>query len=304
MTHHQHLSSLQQTAAALLEPLHTLDDAALDEVTRGTVAIALAYLHTSRGNLSQAARLLAQASRDFQLAGDTRQTCLSTANLGELWMLLGLYHDAQRSLQEALELANTQGLVSMRASILSDLGLCLALAGKPHEGVAHAAASIRLLDGVQSEESRLARAWYARVLHETGDAAAAEREVSAVTAQAEFSPRIELTALAVHAQALLAQDRLDAAHERATRAVQVLEGLSALDDAESLARLVLAEVEHARGDAAAARTVIGRARERLLYRAELIEDAAQRESFLKNVPENARTLELASAWLQADALAN
>ena len=46
-----------------------------------------------------------------------------------------------------------------------------------------------------------------------------------------------------------------------------------------------------------ARRTIADARARLLAIAEKIADATYRRSFLERVPENARTLELAGAWL-------
>jgi hypothetical protein len=62
-------------------------------------------------------------------------------------------------------------------------------------------------------------------------------------------------------------------------------------------RLVHAEALHATGAEDAARRAIGLARTHLLNIAGRIADPDYRRSFLKNVPENARTIELARAWL-------
>jgi hypothetical protein len=64
-------------------------------------------------------------------------------------------------------------------------------------------------------------------------------------------------------------------------------------------RLARAEALHATGAHAAARRAIEEARARLLVIADRIADAAYRQSFLAEVPENARTLALARAWLGA-----
>jgi hypothetical protein len=64
----------------------------------------------------------------------------------------------------------------------------------------------------------------------------------------------------------------------------------------ALARLAHAEALDATGDRDAARRAIGDARAQLLAIADKICDPAYRQSFLGNVPENARTLELARAW--------
>jgi 2-methylisocitrate lyase-like PEP mutase family enzyme len=66
-------------------------------------------------------------------------------------------------------------------------------------------------------------------------------------------------------------------------------------------RLAHAEALHATGAHGAARDAIARARAYLLAVADKIADPGYRASFLEQVPENARTLALASAWLGAPA---
>jgi hypothetical protein len=58
-----------------------------------------------------------------------------------------------------------------------------------------------------------------------------------------------------------------------------------------------AEALEAAGDHTAACTAIGASRARLLEVAERVADPDYRTAFLEAVPENARTLALASAWL-------
>ncbi|HEX7839584.1 MAG TPA: hypothetical protein VF469_19045, partial [Kofleriaceae bacterium] len=62
-------------------------------------------------------------------------------------------------------------------------------------------------------------------------------------------------------------------------------------------RLAHAEALHAAGAHDAARGAIVRARAHLLAIADKIADPSYRTSFLAHVPENARTLALADAWL-------
>jgi hypothetical protein len=61
-----------------------------------------------------------------------------------------------------------------------------------------------------------------------------------------------------------------------------------------------AEALHAAGQQERARAAIATARDRLLANAEKIGDPTYRKSFLENVPENARTVELAREWLGGD----
>ena len=62
-------------------------------------------------------------------------------------------------------------------------------------------------------------------------------------------------------------------------------------------RLVHAEALDAAGDHAAAHAAIGVARDGVLAAADRIHDPRYRTSFLENVPENARIVTLARAWL-------
>ena len=62
-------------------------------------------------------------------------------------------------------------------------------------------------------------------------------------------------------------------------------------------RLAHAEALHATGAHDAAQHAIAEARERLLAIAGRILDPTYQQSFLEQVPENARTLALARAWL-------
>ena len=79
------------------------------------------------------------------------------------------------------------------------------------------------------------------------------------------------------------------------------ESLRAFGYKGSYARLVHAEALFAVGEKERAAEAIGVARERLLENAAKIGDASYKKSFLESVPENARTLALARAWLDEDA---
>ena len=63
-------------------------------------------------------------------------------------------------------------------------------------------------------------------------------------------------------------------------------------------RLVYAEVLSARGNMDAARTEIGAARADVMSRSSKLQSAEWRARFLRDVPENARILELASLWAE------
>lgn len=81
--------------------------------------------------------------------------------------------------------------------------------------------------------------------------------------------------------------------------MEQVEALGGVDEGEAEVRLVFAEALDASGARAAAIAAIAAARVRLLERAARITGDTWRRSFLENVPEHGRTIELARAWLVA-----
>jgi hypothetical protein len=81
--------------------------------------------------------------------------------------------------------------------------------------------------------------------------------------------------------------------------MEILAPLQGIEFGESLIRLTYAEALDATGDRASAARAISAARRRLHDRAAAISSADRRESFLRLVPENAKTLDLAKAWCGA-----
>jgi hypothetical protein len=77
----------------------------------------------------------------------------------------------------------------------------------------------------------------------------------------------------------------------------LLASLGKIDEGEALVRLAYVEALFANGDHSAAYAAIAEARERILATAAGIDDPGRHKTFLENVPENARTLSLAQAWL-------
>jgi len=102
--------------------------------------------------------------------------------------------------------------------------------------------------------------------------------------------------LAMSARIELERGDTEAALGDAQSAKDVLDEIGVLDEGESLVRLVWAEALHASGRRQDASEAILDARDRLMTRAERIRDPSLRKSFLENVPENARTLELSRTW--------
>jgi hypothetical protein len=102
-------------------------------------------------------------------------------------------------------------------------------------------------------------------------------------------------ALAMLAHVELAAGNAGAALDAATRGMAILDATGVLDDWEALLRLVYAQALDATGRTEDARAAMRAARDRLAVRAaDLRSD--MRGNFLDRVPENARTIALATAW--------
>jgi hypothetical protein len=124
----------------------------------------------------------------------------------------------------------------------------------------------------------------------------AEEELRAAAEGSASAPSIRAFALANLADLLLAQGRTAEALAAAEEAMGILRALTGVEEGESLIRLVHALALEAAGDAEAAYAAVVEARRRLLDRADRISDPRLRRSFLDHIPENARTLALASRY--------
>ncbi|WP_438039357.1 serine/threonine-protein kinase [Sorangium sp. So ce128] len=144
---------------------------------------------------------------------------------------------------------------------------------------------------------RMARLLHASLLYRRGDLVAAEREALAAIEGLAMPSLAHDWARTVLARVRLAQGR---AAEAAAITEDLVGRLQALGlrppEADGLT-LVHVEALHAAGSTDKARAALAAARADLLARADRIPDADIRRCFLENVPENARLLALAEAWL-------
>jgi hypothetical protein len=136
----------------------------------------------------------------------------------------------------------------------------------------------------------------AEVLRRMGDLDGAERELPVALAMAV--PLEHPGVLGTLSALRLAQGRIEEALAAAGDAVSRCTAMGGCGMFRgAFVRLTHAEALHATGAHAEARHAIAEARARLLTVADKIVDPDYKTSFLESVPENARTLALARAWL-------
>lgn len=137
----------------------------------------------------------------------------------------------------------------------------------------------------------------AGVFYRTGEYEDAEREARTAFEQLSVLPLDQPAAAATLAAALLAQGRVAEALTTARRAVHMFEERKAFGFKGTFASVIFAEALRASGAHEEAREAIAVARDRLLAMAARVENRELRRTFLENVAEHVRTLQLAKEWL-------
>ncbi|XXX82772.1 protein kinase [Sorangium sp. So ce134] len=266
---------------------------------------AAAHLHEARsayaictGDLAASVGGMVAASRAYEEAGDRRNACSAHANLGAIYAELGDLTKAESMLRAALVEADRMHLKERKLGAEITLAQVLAWRGHLAEAralVESAATSSRPEGLVRTE--LYARCCLAKVALAAGDSDAAEREARAAVALSQSAPTLGVQASAVLARALIGLGRTAEAMRAAAEASAQLAEFGTLEEGESLVRLTYAEALAATGRQHEATAAIASARAALLARADKLSDPTWRERFLRDVPDNARTLELARQWL-------
>ena len=256
------------------------------------------------GDIGAVAECAKEASARFEAVGDLRNACVQRGDLAYAQVELGAYAQAESNLREVLTLSQRLGrLHYASATAKQNLAFALARLGVVEE--ARVVASEAIADFQSKGDRRMegaSRIALAEVHIVAGDFTAAHAEAEKAARMLSIAPPLRAYALALQAQIELSLNETQKALVTAQQADEVLKQV-VVEGGESLVRLVWAEALHANGRLDEARVALGVARDRLVERARKIGDPAVRRSFLERVPENARTLELARAWLDAPASA-
>lgn len=250
------------------------------------------------GDVSAHIDLMDSAAHSYDESGDPRGACSARANVGFAYLEVGEYERARDCLRAALDTAETMRLAYVAALAAHNLGLALARTGNIDEArdvEFGAADSFRAQGNTRLEAA--SRNYLALIEVEAGDLERAEQEAMAA---AQLLPRgqpVRAHALATLAFVILRRDpaRSVEALQHADEAMETLRAVKMMDAGDAIIRLAYVEALRACGRNDDASQALADAREHLLARAATISIPARRESFLRRVPENARTLELAKS---------
>jgi tetratricopeptide (TPR) repeat protein len=272
------ISAREPIAAGLLGAIHALRDA---------------YAHEDPWAGLQQARV---AKALLKEANHQRGAAISQAYVGMNLWFLGALAQAKRELVSVASADDEIGVVVRSHSligVLSDQGALEEAHELSDQLVKSAAARRHRMD-----EGR-GRWALGEVLRREGHLAAAEREARAALELLATVPLDQIAATATLAAILLAEGRAGDALSAARGAMEQCASIRACGFFRgAFLRLVHAEALFAAGEREAARGAIKEGRARLFANADKIREPALRQSFLEDVPENARTLELARGWLE------
>ena len=307
------VSALARVAASLLHAgQHGAAEALIEQLAEVSAPLAQSdFIVAARIHALRASRALCygdpSASLDcteqsipcFLHTGDLRNACLNRVNAAHCLIQLGMYAHAEAGLREALAEAGRMSLHNVAAFAKQNLGLCWL-----HQGNLAAARTMTLeaIDAFAAQANRRqegrSRAYLAQILARLGEHAAAEQEAETAIGTLEFVPPLQAMALAVRARVLLDLARSVEALGAARGALSLLVSLGGAEEGEAFIRLTYAEALRAAGHLGAAHDAIALAMNRLMERAQRIQDPARRQSFCEAVPEHAKTFALAALWSQ------
>lgn len=262
--------------------------------------VAHAELAVHEGDLPAYLRFIEAAADNFTMASDMRNACLQRANVSNAYMLLGAYDRAVSLMRGSLALAAPMQL-DFVAAAKANLGISLAHLDQLDEALKVLSESLEqcMLQGNRrfAGVCRIYLAMIHTLRHEKDKAL--EMAHLAVRAS-EGMPPVHAYALATLANILLMHNKASDALSLSSKAMRMLEAMEGIEEGESLIRLThalaLRGANHGEREKEG-RAVVALARQRVLEKAERIRDPRWRASFLENVPDNARVIDIANQWL-------
>jgi tetratricopeptide (TPR) repeat protein len=265
------------------------NDPSIDARLSQTLAVQARYAGDPVGHQGWTQRALA----GFEAIGDRRTACVLRGNLGDGWKELGRWADAEAALRATLAASTELGILSVQTPVRLNLGVVLARQGRVDEALA-------LLEEAVAASGRAGdrRFEYAGLIFvaETkllaGRVDEARTAIDTATALLDEGSPYRSLALAIESQCRLAAGDVDGAVDAAHRAVSELEAIGHSEEGDLIAHLTYAEALVASGDTVAAIKAIVEARKRLDQLMGSIADDELRASFVANVPQNRRIVEL------------
>jgi tetratricopeptide (TPR) repeat protein len=274
---------------ALLEA----ERARLDPILVGRMESMRSYVARTDGKLAQSVECMRRSWEHFEHAGHLREGTEALANIGMALMELGQLEEAESQIRKLRSIVDRMGLTHMIGGTLYMLSNILAYQGALDEARTFGE---RALSWTAEHNDQFfhqpALLYLSFIEHLARNYPLAERYAQRAVAALESNPSLQPFALALLAQALLAQGRLEEAVSFGRKAYEQFQALGNVMDGEATIRLVRAECLVSSSESELAKEILQSAIYWLGKRASAISNVEWRHSFLNRIPEHRRILEL------------
>jgi tetratricopeptide (TPR) repeat protein len=246
-----------------------------------------------RGDPGGALDISRRAAAMFERAGDRLSAAYGRSNLGYFFIVLGAHRAAELELRAALEVGRARGVDYVVASAAQNLGLALARLGEFDEAESLELESVRLFAAQNDVRMECgSRLYLADLRLGRGDLDRADADLRAMLAREDLPGTDRVGALALLAKAERLRGRVNEAVLAILSARELLAALGPIEEYGLRVELEAAETLAAAGEHEAADQAVARAAAEVDAQAALIGDPVLRQSYLGEVPEVRRVMEL------------
>ena len=293
------LAGRYQDAEVLFRELPTdtsnLEDS--DPVVDGHLLSAQANRYLCEGDPGHYLKLSEESATAFEASGDRRSAAITRVNVGFAYAELGDYRSAETILRAVLAVAIEMELDAIGSLARNNLGRVLLAQGQLDEAWDLELIAIESFT-IQGDD-RMAngsRVYLSKIHQRKGALDSAFKEAKEALQGTSTVATVRMQAHAQLASVLLEMGQPEEALVAAKDAVRILQTLGQVEEGESFVRLMLVEAELQCMHLDKAQAALKDAYNSLRRRVEQIDDANWRLSFLEQVHDNARIVQLSGEW--------
>ncbi len=287
---------LSQQAHMLLEEIECelADHGDIDAQTKANIHLTrVVFADFVSGDKEVMVAEITHCITNFMRIGDRRQVCLNQSNLGYAMVELGRFEDAERVLSSALADADRMGIGAIIHCIQHNLASVLAYRGQMPQACEMIQHAIDWFSAASDQRMTAGSLLdYARMLLMQGAFDQAEAQIEEAGQKGALSGLLQPRALALSAGIALGRGLNKTGLALSQKAMALLLQASVVEgNIEFSIRLTYIDALIAVGEMDAARAAAMEAKALLLTRADKIQHAAWRHTFLYQIPDHARILQ-------------
>ncbi len=268
-----------------------------DPIAGGHLLSAQANRYLCEGDRSNYLKLCERSAATFSDCGDRRSAAITRVNVGFAYAEVGDYRRAERILRDVLSVAVEMEIDAIGSLARNNLGRVLLALGELDEAWDLELVAIESFT-IQGDD-RMAngsRVYLSKIHQAKG---ALDSAFNAAKEALQGTSTIATVRMQAHAQlasVLLEQGKPEEALAAAHEAMGILRSLGQVEEGEFFVRLMMVEAELQCMHLERAQVALTEAYESLLARVAQIGDPNWRMSFVEQVQDNARIVQLAGEW--------